>query len=120
MKYEVSQRFFFDAAHTLERDIERESSARVHGHTYQAEVAVAGEPDASGMVVDLGHLRRVVAELRAALDHQLLDDVPRLGKPTLENLCRFIAEHGRAAGFPVSRVSVWREGIGDRCDLRLA
>ena len=34
-----------------------EASARVHGHTYQGEVAVAGEPDASGMVVDLGHLR---------------------------------------------------------------
>ena len=120
MKYEVSQRFFFDAAHTLERDIERESSARVHGHTYHAEVAVAGKPDASGMVVDLGHLRRSVAELRVALDHGLLDDVPGLGKPTLENLCRFIAERAGAAGFPVSRVSVWREGIGDRCDLRLA
>ena len=119
MKYEVSQRFFFDAAHTLERDIERESSARVHGHTYQAEVAVAGEPDANGMVVDLGHLRRTLAQLRAALDHQLLDDVPRLGRPTLENLCRFIAERSGAEGFAVSRVSVWREGIGDRCDLRL-
>ena len=120
MKYEVSQRFFFDAAHTLERDIERESSARVHGHTYLSDVGVAGEPDASGMVVDLGHLRLSLAELRAALDHQLLDDVPGLGKPTLENLCRFIAERAGAAGFPVSRVSVWREGIGDRCDLRLA
>lgn len=120
MKYEVSQRFFFDAAHTLERDIERESSARVHGHTYQAEVAVAGEPDANGMVVDLGHLRRALAQLRAALDHQLLDEVPGLGKPTLENLCRFIAEAARAAGFPVSRVAVWRDGIGDRCELRLA
>lgn len=120
MIYEVSQRFFFDAAHTLERDIERESSARVHGHTYHAEVAVAGEPDASGMVVDLGRLRRTLAELRVALDHELLDDVHGLGKPTLENLCRFIAERARAVGFAVSRVSVWREGIGDRCDLRLA
>ncbi|HEX7889456.1 MAG TPA: 6-carboxytetrahydropterin synthase [Ramlibacter sp.] len=120
MKYEISQRFFFDAAHTLERRIETEGSARVHGHTYQGEVAVAGEPDASGMVVDLGHLRRALGELRDKLDHQLLDDVPGLGKPTLENLCRFVADHARAAGFPVSRVSIWREGIGDRCDLRLA
>ena len=120
MKYEISQRFFFDAAHTLERKIETEGSARVHGHTYQCEVAVAGEPDASGMVVDLGFLRRALGELRGKLDHQLLDDVPGLGKPTLENLCRFVAEHARAAGFPVSRVSIWREGIGDRCDLRLA
>lgn len=120
MKYEISQRFFFDAAHTLERRIETESSARVHGHTYQGEVAVAGAPDASGMVVDLGHLRAALARLRERLDHQLLDDVPGLGHATLENLCRFVAEHAQAAGFPVSRVSIWREGIGDRCDLRLA
>lgn len=117
MRYEVSQRFFFDAAHTLERCIETESSARVHGHTYRAEVAVAGEPNASGMVVDLGELRLALDQLRQKLDHQLLDEVAGLGKPTLENLCRFLAENAQAAGFAVSRVSVWREGIGDRCNL---
>ena len=120
MKYEISQRFFFDAAHTLERKIETEGSARIHGHTYQGEVAVAGTPDASGMVVDLGHLRALLNTLRGELDHQLLDDVAGLGKPTLENLCRFVAERAGAAGFALSRVSIWREGIGDRCDLRLA
>jgi 6-pyruvoyltetrahydropterin/6-carboxytetrahydropterin synthase len=120
MNYEVSQRFFFDAAHTLERRIEAESSARIHGHTYQGEVAVAGQPDANGMVVDLGHLRRALEQLQQKLDHHLLDEVPDLGAPTLENLCRYVAQDMRAAGFPVSRVSIWREGIGDRCDLRLA
>jgi 6-pyruvoyltetrahydropterin/6-carboxytetrahydropterin synthase len=119
MRYEISQRFFFDAAHTLERAIETESSARIHGHTNQGEVAVAGEPDAGGMVVDLGHLRRALQDLRETLDHRLLDDVPGLGKPTLENLCRFVAERMQAAGFAPSRVSIWREGIGDRCDLRI-
>lgn len=117
MTYEVSQRFFFDAAHTLERSIDAQSSARVHGHTYLAEVAVAGNPEPSGMVIDLGELRVALGALREKLDHHLLDEVPGLGKPTLENLCRFIAEYGQAAGFAVSRVSVWREGIGDRCNL---
>jgi 6-pyruvoyltetrahydropterin/6-carboxytetrahydropterin synthase len=120
MKYEISQRFFFDAAHTLKRKIDVESSARIHGHTYQAEVAIAGEPDESGMVIDLGLLRAALDTLRKRLDHQLLDEVPGLGVPTLENLCRFVAESAQAAGFAVSRVSIWREGIGDRCDLRLA
>lgn len=120
MKYEVSQRFYFDAAHTLDRKIEAEGSARIHGHTYRCEVAVTGEPDASGMVVDLGLLRQLLDGLRANLDHQLLDDVPGLGAPTLENLCRFVVERTHAASWNVSRVSVWREGIGDRCDLRLA
>lgn len=119
MKFEVAQRFFFDAAHTLQREIEAEGSARVHGHTYQGELAVTGTPDASGMVIDLGLLRRTLAQLRRELDHRLLDDVPGLGAPTLEHLCVFVATRARAAGIPVSRVSIWREGIGDRCDLRL-
>ena len=38
----VSQRFFFDAAHTLRRKVEVEGSARVHGHTYEAEVSFSG------------------------------------------------------------------------------
>lgn len=120
MNFEVSQRFFFDAAHTLHRDIEAEGSARVHGHTYQAEVAVAGplNPE-SGMVVDLGHLRVALDDIRRRLDHRMLDDVPGLGVPTLENLCAFVARRAADAGFNLSRISIWRDGIGDRCDLRL-
>ena len=59
---EVSQKFFFDAAHTLKRTLddadEVAGSRRIHGHTYHAEVTVAGSADPdTGMVVDLGHLR---------------------------------------------------------------
>lgn len=119
MNFEVSQRFFFDAAHSLHRKIDSASSARIHGHTYHAEVTVAGRPNAHGMVVDLGFLRRDIESVRAALDHQLLDEVPGLGAPTLENLCAFIA--GRLqADFPsLSSVKVWRESVGDGCRLTL-
>ena len=120
MKYEISQRFFFDAAHSLRRTIEVESSARIHGHTYQAEVALSGQPDPdTGMVLDLGLLRAELDRIRAQLDHRLLDDVPGIGMPTLENLCSFIARAVADGGMRASRVSVWREGIGDRCTLHL-
>ena len=119
MIYELSQRFFFDAAHTLRRSIDAAGSARVHGHTYSAEVAVRGAADAqTGMVLDLGVLRLAIEQLRAGLDHQLLDELPGLGPPTLENLCRHVHHSLTLAGLPVCRVSIWREGIGDRCDLR--
>lgn len=119
MKFEVSQRFFFDAAHTLRREIESGSSARIHGHTYHAEVTVAGSPDASGMVIDLGFLRRDLETVRAALDHQLLDEVQGLGAPTLENLCSYIASR-ILKDFPsLSSVRVWRESVGDACLLTL-
>jgi len=118
MNYVISQTFFFDAAHTLRRKIETESSLRVHGHTYKAEVFVSGQPDpASGMVVDLGLVRLQIEQLRNQLDHHLLDEVPGLGPATLENLCRFIFENLSTRLPGLSTVRVWRDSIGDGCTL---
>ena len=92
----------------------------MHGHTYHAEIRVRGTPDpATGMVLDLGLLRSEADKIRALLDHRMLDTIEGLGRPTLENLCAFIARQVRAAQLPVSAVAVWRDGIGDRCTLRL-
>ncbi|KAF1049281.1 6-pyruvoyl trahydropterin synthase family protein [Xylophilus sp.] len=121
MLFTVRQRFFFDAAHTLHREIEAESSRRIHGHTYRAEVAVAGPRDpATGMVVDLGLLRQRLGVLRESLDHRLLDEVPGLGAPTLENLCVFIAAALADLRPAPTQVRVWRDAIGDSCTLDLA
>lgn len=119
MSYELSQRFYFDAAHTLQRSIDADSSKRIHGHTYHAEVYLQGTPDpATGMVIDLGLVRRAIAELRATLDHAFLDEVPGLAPATLENLCRFILERLAPALPALSGVRVWRDSTGDGCMLR--
>jgi 6-pyruvoyltetrahydropterin/6-carboxytetrahydropterin synthase len=116
---EVSQRFFFDAAHTLKREIEAEGSRRIHGHTYHAEVTVSGRADEdTGMVVDLGHVRRAIETLRPRLDHHLLDEVQGLGPATLENLAAFVWRAMAEDFSGLSQVRVWREGIGDSCTLR--
>jgi len=114
----ISQKFFFDAAHTLRRDIETEGSLRVHGHTYYAEVSIAGAPDTeSGMVVDLGRVRQRIEALRPQLDHRLLDEVAGLGPATLENLCAFIWRALAADFAGLARVRVWRDALGDSCTL---
>lgn len=120
MLFTVSQRFFFDAAHTLNREIETEGSRRIHGHTYHAEVWLAGPRDPkTGMVIDLGHLRQRLGEVRERLDHHMLDEVPDLGAPTLENLCLFIANALPDLGPQLTRVRVWRDAVGDACTLEL-
>lgn len=117
--HEISQRFFFDAAHTLRREIEAEGSKRVHGHTYHAEVCVRGQPQSqSGMVLDLGFLRREVGLLREKLDHHFLDEVPGLGIPTLENLCTFIWRELKPQVPGLAAVTVERQALGDRCVYR--
>ena len=119
--FEVCQRFYFDAAHSLKRDIETEGSRRIHGHTYQAEVAVRGALDTkTDMVMDIGLIRLEVAKVRELLDHHFLDEVSGLGIPTLENLCIYIEKAMRDNGLQLSRVSVWRESLGDRCDMQVA
>jgi 6-pyruvoyltetrahydropterin/6-carboxytetrahydropterin synthase len=120
MIYEISQSFFFDAAHTLERDIEAEASRRVHGHTYHAEVTLRGERNpATGMVRDLGHLRAEVATLREKLDHRMLNEVDGIGRPTLENIATYIAAQLTHLAPNLYAVRVWREGMGDSCTLLL-
>jgi 6-pyruvoyltetrahydropterin/6-carboxytetrahydropterin synthase len=122
--FELSQSFYFESAHTLRRQVERneaDGSRRVHGHTYTAEVTVGGTLDpATGMLVDLAVLRAAIAAVRERLDHHFLDEVPDLGTPTLEHLCLFIHRHVAAAVPGVASVSVARLSSGDRCVYRCA
>jgi 6-pyruvoyltetrahydropterin/6-carboxytetrahydropterin synthase len=118
MKYELSQRFFFEAAHTLARQIEAEGSRRIHGHTYHAEVTLSGVPDPrTGMMLDLGFLRLEIERVRQQLDHHLLDEVDGIGPATLENLCLFIYQQLRQHLTGISCVMVERQASGDRCRL---
>jgi len=120
MKYQVSQRFYFEAAHTLNREFETEASKRVHGHTYHARFSVKGTPDPkTGMVADLAVLRQAAERIRERLDHRLLDDVPGLAFPTLEGLCAYMAHMLSELALPVSSIEVWREASGDSCTLDL-
>jgi len=119
MNYELSQKFFFEAAHTLHRAIDAVGSRRIHGHTYHAEVTLVGEPDAnSGMLQDLGSVRRHIEAVREQLDHHFLDEVPDLGPATLENLCKYIFTNLVARCPDLVAVSVERPASGDKCVLR--
>jgi 6-pyruvoyltetrahydropterin/6-carboxytetrahydropterin synthase len=114
--HELSKQFRFEAAHTLRRAIEAESSLRIHGHSYRAEVSVRGEADATtGMVVDLGLFERALRDARDGLDHRFLDEVPDLGPPTMENLSAWIWRRVSPVCPGLSRVTVYRDSSGDMC-----
>ncbi len=119
MIFELTQEFHFEAAHTLDRSIETQSSKRIHGHTYHAQVTIRGTPDPrTGMVVDLGHFNQMLADLRDRLDHRFLDEEPEIGPVTLENLCSFVWRQLAAKLPNLAEVTVERRASGNRCTLR--
>ena len=119
--FELSQRFYFEAAHTLRRTIDAAGSKQIHGHTYEAEITLTGQPDpVSGMVLDLAYLRQEIERVRAILAHHFLDDIAELGPATLENLCLFIKQHLIGAVPNLSCVTIERRASGDKCTLRLS
>lgn len=117
--FELSKQFRFEAAHSLHRSIDAESSKRIHGHSYRAEVTVRGRTDPiTGMVVDLGQLERAMDEARDALDHWLLDEINDLGPATMENLSRWIWNRLHPVVGNLFKVSVYRDSIGEACSYR--
>jgi 6-pyruvoyltetrahydropterin/6-carboxytetrahydropterin synthase len=118
MKHELSQRFYFEAAHTLHREIDAGGSRRIHGHTYHCEVTLQGTPDpTSGMMTDLAFVRKEIERIRDMLDHRFLDEVKDLGPATLENLCTFLFHKFHQSMPELVRISVSRPASGDSCTL---
>ena len=114
--HELSKSFRFDAAHTLNRAIETESSRRIHGHSYRAEVTVRGRPDPeTGMILDLGLLEGAMAEARDQLDHRFLDEINDLGPATMENLATWIFERLEPTIPNLARVAVHRDHSHETC-----
>lgn len=113
--WEIVKSFRFEAAHTLSGTTLGPDAEHVHGHSFRAEVALRGTPDAgTGMVKDFGALDAALTEIRRTLDHRMLNRIAGLETPTLETLARYIFERVRPLG-NVARVTVFRDSCGEAC-----
>lgn len=116
MTLEIAYRFGFDAAHHFDHFPEGHPNRAMHGHSFQVEVAIAGEIDpATGFVADLGDVEGACAELRRALDHRVLNDIAGLEKPSLENLSVWIWKRLKPRYAGLARVTVRRDSAGQAC-----
>lgn len=91
MHVELRKTFQFEAAHLLPRLPESHKCRRLHGHSFRAEIVVAGECDPQlGWLIDYDEITRQFRPLFEQLDHRYLNDVPGLDNPTSEHLARWI------------------------------
>ena len=111
---ELTQEFGFDAAHYLGQGAPE--NARLHGHSFYAEVTLRGKPDPNtGWLRDLGEVKAALEKIRASLDHRLLNEVEGLANPTLENLSRYIFTKAKTDLPEVVRVRLRRPSYGQSC-----
>lgn len=113
---EISYCFGFDAAHYFDTYPKGHLYTGIHGHSFQVEVALAGEPDPTvGFVADFAELERACGKLRAEIDHRLLNQVEGLAIPSLENLSLWIWKRLKPRFAPLTRVTVRRDSLGQSC-----
>ena len=113
MNVRLVHEFRFEAAHRLPRVPAGHKCARLHGHSYIAEVAVSGEVEAAtgvpeeGMVCDFADLKEIWKhKCEPWLDHQFLNDTLPVPVTTAEWIALWI--HGIFA----AEVELVRDDIG--------
>jgi len=90
---EIRKSFTIEAAHRLPNLPPTHKCARLHGHSFNIEIAVGGpmDPD-KGWIMDYGDIKRAFEPLHGQLDHNYLNDIAGLENPTSEHLALWIWE----------------------------
>ena len=97
----------------------------LHGHNARVEIELsAPQLDARGMVMDFVEVKqRLQGWIDSTLDHKMILNradpilpqltaakepmVPFEGNPTAEALAKFVYDHAKAEGFPITEVRFW-------------
>jgi 6-pyruvoyltetrahydropterin/6-carboxytetrahydropterin synthase len=115
---EIFTEFSFEAAHRLPHVPEGHKCARLHGHSFRAEVHVAGAVDPhTGWVMDFADVRAACEPVRLVLDHHYLNEIDGLENPTSEHVARWIWDRLTPA-LPGLAAVVIRETCTSGCTYR--
>ena len=116
MDVRLVHEFRFEAAHRLPRVPDGHKCARLHGHSFRVELAIAGPVDPStGWLMDFGKLHEIWKPVYEALDHRYLNEVAGLENPTSEIISRWLWDRIRPALPGLVRVTLF-ETCEARCE----
>ena len=115
---EITRSYTIEAAHRLPRVAPEHKCARLHGHSFKAEIVVAGNRDPKlGWVMDYAEISRAFQPIWKKLDHYYLNDIRGLENPTSENLAAWIWQRLKPT-LPLLTEIVVAETCMSRCIYR--
>ena len=115
---ELRKTFQFEAAHLLPNLPATHKCRRLHGHSFQAEIVVAGDCDPKlGWMMDYADIAEAFKPLWEQLDHRYLNEIPGLENPTSEHIAQWIWE-GLRAKLPVLTEVIVAETCTSKCVYR--
>lgn len=118
MIVELRKTFQFEAAHLLPHLPKVHKCRRLHGHSFQVEVVVAGECDPNlGWLMDYADIAAAFRPIWGKLDHRYLNEVPGLENPTSEIVAAWIWKRLKPK-LPLLKEVVVAETCQSRCVYR--
>lgn len=118
MHAELIKTFHFEAAHTLPNCPPGHKCRRLHGHSYQVDIHVAGPVDErTGWVIDFGIIKQVVGPILDELDHRCLNEIPGLENSTSELIGKWLWGRIKPSLPGLSAITIW-ESRTSRCVYR--
>ncbi|PYK99315.1 MAG: 6-carboxytetrahydropterin synthase QueD [Verrucomicrobia bacterium] len=118
MKVELRKTFQFEAAHLLPNLPVTHKCRRLHGHSFQAEIVVAGECDLTlGWLMDYADISEAFRPFWEQLDYRYLNEIPGLENPTSENIAVWIWQ-GLKPRLPLLAEVIVAETCTSRCVYR--
>ncbi|MEZ5921252.1 MAG: 6-carboxytetrahydropterin synthase [Parvularculaceae bacterium] len=116
--YEQSYEFTFEAAHDLAENVKGEDDhpySRIHGHSFVVTLTLRTEKLCEeGWIIDFAKLREICDGLRDRLDHRLLNSIPGLERPTLENTAAWIFNAASKEAAALYKVEIARPTLNER------
>ncbi|MDR3498570.1 MAG: 6-carboxytetrahydropterin synthase [Parvibaculum sp.] len=112
----IYKEFLFDAAHYLPDAPEGHPNRRVHGHSFRVTLWLEGPVSPkTGLIRHFEEIDREIAPLREKIDHHMLNEIPGLENPTLENIAVWLWKNLKTPLPELARIEVHRASCREGC-----
>lgn len=121
ISFEIEKDFQFEAAHYFGHADANDLFKKIHGHSFAGTVRLGGlAQEDKGWIRDLWKIEQIIKEVIAPLDHSILNEVPGLEQPALEQIALWILEKLEPKLPGLKSVEVRRPSCGERARATLS